>query len=46
MSENTGLGGRAHRRDGSCLTTGIVGAQHRGDNAQHRGCGRARTDKS
>jgi len=46
MSENTGLGGRARRRDNSCLTTGIVGAQHRGDNAQHRGRGRARTDRS
>ena len=45
MSENTGLGSRARRRDGSCLTSGIVGAQHRGDNSQHRGRGRASGDR-
>ena len=45
MAENTGLGGRARRRDFSCQTTGIVGAQHRGDNSQHRGRGRASGDR-
>ena len=45
MAENTGLGGRARRRDNSCITTGIVGAQHRGDNSQHRGRGRASSDR-
>ena len=45
MSKNTGFGGRARRRDGSCYATGIVGAQHRGDNSQHRGRGRASGDR-
>ena len=46
MSENTGLGGRARRRDGSCYTTGIVGAQHRGDRGgQGHGRGRASDDR-
>ena len=46
MSENTGLGGRARRRDFSCQTTGIVGAQHRGDRGgQGHGRGRGKSDK-
>jgi len=45
MSENTGLGGRARRRNGSCLTS-EPGAQHRGDHGgQGHGRGRASGDR-
>jgi len=44
MSENTGLGERARRRDGSCITSGVVGAQHRGDRGG-QGHGRGRGEK-
>jgi len=45
QESGTGLGDRARRRDGSCLTSGIVGVQYRGDNSQHRGRGRASGDR-
>lgn len=45
QESGTGLGGRARRRDGSCLTSGIVGAQHRGDRGG-QGHGRGREKAS